>query len=280
MKKIFVISFIMVILSIAIVSYKQANGSCPETNFNDYQSIKDTTMKYVLHKANTRGEFEGGWLKARYSFSFNTYYDPARMNFGVLRVLNDDRIDPAKGFGTHPHDNMEIITIPLQGAVEHKDNMGNHGIIRAGDVQVMSAGKGVRHSEVNPSSKDTLKLLQIWVFPNKKDVQPRYQQMNGITNDIPVNTFKKLVAPDDEKALFVYQNVVFSMGEFKAGARTEYNIAYKGNGVYVFIIEGNAKINGVDVTRRDGIGIWNTDKLQIEIQDNSKILLMDVPMIN
>lgn len=237
-------------------------------------------MQYVLHKAATRGETNAGWLLAKHTFSFNDYYAPDRMNFGALRVLNDDRIDPGKSFPTHGHNNMEIITIPLKGEVYHKDNMGNSGAVRTGDIQVMSAGTGVMHSEANHSQKDTLRLLQIWVLPDQANVKPRYQQINGILDNIPQNSFKKVVAPNDSNAIFLYQDAVFSMGQFEKGKKTDYAVAFKGNGVYAFIIEGSAVINGVSLGRRDGIGIRNTKNLSIEATSDLKVLLMDVPMID
>ncbi|MFN6945964.1 MAG: pirin family protein [Cytophagaceae bacterium] len=237
-------------------------------------------FKYILHKSDTRGQSKTPWLLSRHTFSFNRYYDPERMNFGTLRVLNDDYVDKGKGFGTHPHDNMEIISIVLEGAIEHEDNMGNKGIIKAGDVQIMSAGTGITHSEYNHSKTDPLKFLQIWVFPDKKDVKPRYEQINGILNNVPVNTFKTIVSPTNTNAVFLYQNAVFSIGEFNMQKKAEYSLAYNGNGVYAFILEGSAKINGIPIERRDGIGIWETNKISIETTPGLKILLMDVPMID
>jgi quercetin 2,3-dioxygenase len=234
-------------------------------------------FKYVLHKANTRGETATGWLKAKHTFTFNNYYDPERMNFGALRVFNDDWIDANKGFPLHPHNNMEIITIVLKGAVHHKDDFGNEGTINAGDVQIMSAGTGITHSESNPRN-EPLELFQVWVFPNKKNVKPRYQQKNGIINNLPANAFRTIVSPTDTNGVFLYQNSVFSMGRFDNKRKAEYKMAYKGNGVYAFIVEGSATINGIAADRRDGIGIWNTDKLSIEATSNLKILLMEVPM--
>jgi quercetin 2,3-dioxygenase len=236
-------------------------------------------MQYVLHKSETRGETKASWLHAKHSFTFNNWYDPERMNFGALRVLNDDWIDKGGAFPMHPHNNMEIITIVLEGSIHHTDNMGNSGVINAGDVQVMSAGTGITHSEANASKTNQLKLLQIWVLPNKKNVVPRYQQLNGILKDQPKNSFKKVVAPDDTKAAFVYQNTVFQMGIFEKGKKVDYNLAFAGNGVYAFVLEGSANINGVVVNRRDGVGIWNTSKLTIEAREDLKLLLMDVPML-
>jgi quercetin 2,3-dioxygenase len=236
-------------------------------------------MNYVLHKADTRGETKASWLYAKHSFTFNNWYDPDKMNFGALRVLNDDWIDKGGAFPMHPHNNMEIITIVLDGSIHHTDNMGNSGVINAGDIQVMSAGIGITHAEANASKSEQLRLLQIWVLPNKKNVVPRYQQLNGVLKNQPKNSFKKVVAPDDSNAAFVYQNTVFQMGIFDKGKKAEYTIAFSGNGVYAFILEGSANINGVLVSRRDGLGIWNTGKLVIEAKEDLKLLLMDVPML-
>jgi redox-sensitive bicupin YhaK (pirin superfamily) len=266
-------------LPISLVLSTFACGQ-PKNPHTDKDSKDKASFQYVFHQANTRGESNAGWLLGKHSFSFNEYYDPERMNFGVLRVLNDDQIDPGTGFGTHPHNNMEIITIPLSGTVEHKDNMGNKGLIQAGDVQMMSAGKGITHSEFNHSKTDTLRLLQIWVFPNKQNVTPRYQQINGILTKEKLNAFTKLVAPNDSTALFLYQNVVFSMGKFDKGFKTTYSINWKGNGVYAFVLKGTALVNGIPVNKRDGIGIWDTDHVSLEATQDLEILWMEVPMID
>lgn len=233
---------------------------------------------YIVHKADTRGQTDIGWLKSSHTFSFSDYYDPERMNFGVLRVLNDDSVDGGHGFPMHSHKNMEIISIPLDGIIEHKDNTGSQGIIKAGDIQIMSAGKGITHSEYNHSKSDKLKFLQIWVLPDKADILPRYAQKNsGLTTQQP-NSFKKLLAPNDTSVLFINQNAVFTMGKFEKGKKGEYLVAFKGNGVYAFIIEGKAIVNGIGINRRDGIGLWNTDKVSLEASEDLQILLMDIPM--
>jgi quercetin 2,3-dioxygenase len=247
----------------------------------NYSSITmaQSKMNYVLHKAETRGETKAGWLLAKHSFTFNNWYDPDRMNFGALRVLNDDWIEKGKGFPTHPHNNMEIITIVLEGSLLHKDNMGNSGIINAGDVQVMSAGTGITHSEANASKTEDLRVMQIWVIPNKKNVQPRYQQINNGMNNLQKNTWKKVVSPTDKKAAFVYQNTEFVMGQIDKGKKVDYPIAFKGNGVYAFILEGSALINGIPLSRRDGLGVWDVEKISVEAKENLKLLLIDVPML-
>ena len=236
----------------------------------------------IFHAANTRGHANHGWLNAHHSFSFANYYDPNRMNFGVLRVLNDDIVAPSMGFGTHPHDNMEIITIPLRGALKHRDSMGNEGIIEQFDVQVMSAGTGVRHSEFNANIDTEVSLLQIWIFPNRRNVTPRYDQKTFKPADRR-NEFQTLVAPlehltDTTEALGIHQNAWFSLGNLEKGVEKTYNIQNSSNGVYVFLIEGTATINGHPLSKRDALGIWNTENLHIIAQSDAEILLLDVPM--
>lgn len=233
----------------------------------------------VLHKANTRGHADHGWLNAHHSFSFANYYDPERMHFGVLRVLNDDRIAAGKGFGTHPHDNMEIITIPLSGTIAHKDSMGNSGTINAGEVQVMSAGTGIQHSEFNHKQDEELRLLQIWLFPKKRQVTPRYQQLTLDPKDRN-NAFQQVLSPSpDDAGVWIHQDAWFNIGKFDGGKSATYTIKREGNGVYAFVIDGDATINGQAVGKRDGLGVWDIDKLDINIGANgAEILLMDVPM--
>lgn len=233
----------------------------------------------VLHKAADRGTADHGWLKANFSFSFANWYDPARMHFGVLRVLNDDIVAPGKGFGTHPHDNMEIITIPLRGAIAHKDSMGNSGVINVGDVQVMSAGTGIQHSEFNAQEDKDMNTLQIWLFPKKRQVAPRYQQLTLDAKD-RFNAFQQILSPDpDDAGVWIHQDAWFNIGKFDGGKSATYTIKREGNGVYVFVINGDATINGQAVGERDGIGIWDTDHLNISLgADGAELLLMDVPM--
>ncbi len=232
----------------------------------------------TIHKADSRGFADHGWLKAKHTFSFANYHDPSRIHFGVLRVLNDDFVDGGKGFGMHPHDNMEIITIPLEGDLEHKDSMGNSEVIRHGDIQVMSAGTGILHSEFNKNPDKPVKLLQIWLFPKKKNVEPRYGQMTLDLADRH-NKFQQLVSPNpDDEGLWIHQDAWFSMGRFDKGMDVEYKIKKPGNGVYAFIIEGEATISGNKLGRRDGMGITETDKIEIHADTNTEILLMDIPM--
>jgi redox-sensitive bicupin YhaK (pirin superfamily) len=236
------------------------------------------TMNTVLHKANTRGKANHGWLEANHSFSFANYYNPERMNFGVLRVLNDDSIAPARGFGTHPHDNMEIISIPLEGALEHKDSMGNGAIVQNGDVQVMSAGTGIQHSEFNANKDQHMKLLQIWLFPNKRNVTPRYDQIS-IRDIENKNEFYQILSPNaEDQGVWIHQDAWFYLGQFDSEVSTRHKVQKSGNGVYVFIIEGSATVEGQLLEKRDGFGIWDVKEFDIKAGKNSRILLMDVPM--
>ncbi|WP_433835405.1 pirin family protein [Flavobacterium anhuiense] len=232
----------------------------------------------VLHKAETRGNANHGWLNAYHSFSFASWYNPDRIQFGALRVLNDDTIAAGMGFGTHPHDNMEIITIPLEGDLAHKDSMGNTEVIKNGDIQVMSAGTGIQHSEFNPNADQQTKLLQIWLFPNKRNVTPRYQQ---ITLDVADrhNKLSQVLSPNaDDEGVWIHQDAWFNMGNFDAGISTEYKIKKEGNGVYAFVLKGNVTINGQELNSRDAVGISGTDTLNIVANTDAEFLLMDVPM--
>lgn len=247
--------------------------------FNHLPNTNSKIMENtVLHKAETRGHANHGWLDSHHSFSFANYYNPERMHFGVLRVLNDDRVAPGMGFGTHPHDNMEIISIPLEGDLEHKDSMGNVAVIKNGDVQVMSAGSGITHSEYNKNSSQEVKFLQIWVFPNKKNVKPRYDQITLNVADRH-NRLQQIVSPNPEDAgAWIHQNAWFHLGKFDKGFKTDYKIKDKANGVYAFLLSGKLSINGQELQARDGFGIWSVDKLNIEALENAEVLLMDVPM--
>lgn len=234
----------------------------------------------ILHKADTRGHANHGWLNSHHTFSFANYYNPDRMHFGVLRVLNDDTVAPGMGFGTHPHDNMEIISIPLEGDLEHKDSMGNTSVIKHGDIQVMSAGSGITHSEYNRNKDSEVKFLQIWVFPNQKNVTPRYDQITLNINDRH-NKFQQILSPNKEDAgVWIHQDAWFHLGKFDKGIKTDYSIKKKNNGAYFFILNGEATVNGQALGKRDGFGIWGTDKIEITSNnDNTEILIMDVPMI-
>ena len=234
-------------------------------------------MKKAFHAANTRGNANHGWLNANHSFSFANYHNPERMNFGALRVLNDDTIAPGMGFGTHPHENMEIITIPLEGDLEHKDSMGNIGVINEGEIQVMSAGTGVHHSEYNKNANQAVKVLQLWVFPKKQNVTPRYDQMSVRDLKKP-NDFYQVLSPNSEDAgMWVHQDTWFHLGEFDVEKSLDYTLKKPGNGVYVFVIEGSFNVEGENLKKRDAIGIWDTETITFTAQSESKVLLVEVP---
>lgn len=235
--------------------------------------------KSVLHKAESRGYANHGWLLSRHTFSFANYYDPERIQFGALRVLNDDTVEAGKGFGTHPHDNMEIVSIPLEGDLEHKDSMGNISVIRHGDIQVMSAGTGIFHSEFNRNRDQQVKFLQIWIFPNKKNVTPRYGQITLNLADRQ-NRLQQILSPDaDDEGVWIYQNAWFHIGRFTKGFSTSYNLKSKGNGVYAFVLNGEITLNDEHLKPRDGLGIWETERISIAADSDSELLLMEVPMI-
>lgn len=233
-------------------------------------------MKTIIHKAETRGAADHGWLKAKHTFSFANYYDPSRVHFGVLRVLNDDWVAPTMGFGLHPHDNMEIITIPLEGALRHRDSMGNEGVIEKNEVQVMSAGTGIYHSEHNASSELPVSLLQIWVMPNAKNVEPRYMQKRFDAADRQ-NKWQTIVSPD-KSGLWVHQNTWFSLGDFSKENTTNYTLHQPENGLYVFVIDGSIEIAGETLSKRDGMGIRDTNKVTLKAISDAQVLLMEVPM--
>ena len=249
-----------------------------QVGFNHMPNNEIRTERTVLHKANTRGSANHGWLKVNHTFSFANYHNPNRMNFGVLRVLNDDIIAGGRGFNTHPHDNMEIITIPIEGDLEHKDSMGNGTVIKNGDIQVMSAGTGIKHSEFNANKELPVKVLQIWLFPNKRNVKPRYDQLS-LKSISKQNTFNQILSPSSmDQGVWIHQNAWFSLGEFTQDMDINYTLNSDTNGVYAFIIEGDAVIQKQKLEKRDGFGIWNSKELNISAKKNSKILLMEVPM--
>jgi len=243
---------------------------------NPESKIKDNS---VIHKADSRGKADHGWLVSNHTFSFANYHNPERMHFGVLRVLNDDTVEAGRGFGTHPHDNMEIISIPLEGDLEHKDSMGNTAVIRSGDIQVMSAGTGIMHSEFNKNDDQRVKFLQIWVYPNKRNVTPRYDQIT-LDKTKSKNKFQQILSPNpDDEGVWIHQEAWFHLGNFENNTETDYQVKKKGNGVYAFIIQGSAEIEGQPLAERDGFGVWNVENLQIKAtSDHTEILLMDVPM--
>ncbi|MBD8489014.1 pirin family protein [Echinicola sp. CAU 1574] len=236
-------------------------------------------MKSILHKALTRGHANHGWLDSHHTFSFANYYDPERIHFGMLRVLNDDQVAPGMGFGAHPHENMEIISIPLEGDLEHRDSMGNTTVIKEGDIQVMSAGTGITHSEYNKNKDKAVKFLQIWIIPSKRNVKPRYDQ---ITLDISSlkNRLAQILSPSaNDEGIWIHQNAWFHLGDLESGISLTYSLkSPENNGVYIFLLEGQLEINGQELSRRDGMGIWDTKSLELKALNKSKVLLMEVPM--
>jgi len=235
-------------------------------------------MKIIIHKADTRGHANHGWLNTYHTFSFASYYNPERIHFGALRVLNDDTIAAGEGFGTHPHDNMEIITLPLVGDLKHKDSMGNEGVIKSGDLQVMSAGSGIEHSEFNASNEKEVQLLQIWLFPHKKNVVPRYDQisLHDLEKD---NELYQILSPNKKgNGVWIHQEAWFHLGNLSSGWKGTYTLKGKNHGVYIFVIEGEASIENNLLNSRDGMGISEVKKFSITAHEDSRLLLMEVPM--
>ncbi len=237
-------------------------------------------MKTILHKANTRGHANHGWLDSYHTFSFAGYHNPERVHFGALRVLNDDTVAGGMGFGTHPHDNMEIISIPTLGDLEHQDSMGNKQVIRQGDVQVMSAGTGILHSEKNKNHDKEVKFFQIWVFPNKRNVEPRYDQQSFTEGD-KHNKLLTVVSPigTNDGGVQIHQDAWFSLGRLDKGFLTTHTLRNKNNGVYTFVIEGDITVNGKSLNKRDGLAILETEQLTIKADSDADVLLMEVPLL-
>lgn len=234
--------------------------------------------EYILHKAKSRGFADHGWLKSFHTFSFANYHNPQRMHFGVLRVLNDDYVREGMGFGTHPHQNMEIISIPLSGELQHQDDMGNTSTIKKGEIQVMSAGTGVYHSEYNPSKFEPVEFLQIWVFPNKKNVEPRYDQKNYISNN-KLNSLQQILSPNpDDEGVWIHQNAWFYYGKFEANKLNTYTLNDKENGIYIFVINGNILIDHLKLSTRDGLGIKNGNEINYSTISDVEFLLMEIPI--
>lgn len=235
-------------------------------------------MEKILHRANSRGRAEHGWLHSHHTFSFASYFNPERMGFGKLRVLNDDFVAPAQGFGTHPHDNMEIVSIPLAGSLRHKDSMGNQHVIRNGEIQIMSAGTGIAHSEYNNSDTEQVNFLQIWVLPKKLDIQPRYGQR---LFDLPAkhNRFQTVVAPDErDGSLWINQDAYFSLADLDAGITETYTINSPHNGVYIFLLDGQVRIAGETLDKRDALGLAGVPSIEIQALEKSELLCIEVPM--
>lgn len=234
-------------------------------------------MDTVVHKSDKRGFADHGWLRSRHSFSFAGYYNPERVHFGALRVLNDDKVAGGQGFGTHPHDNMEIISIPLSGDLEHRDSTGRSEVIRQGDVQIMSAGSGLRHSEYNHNKDKSVEFLQIWVFPKERDITPRYEQRSYRATD-RVNRFQTVVSPKGGEALTINQDAWFSLGDLEKGSSLDYQLNKEGNGLYAFVLTGEATIAGESLNTRDAVGITDAQRVNITADTDTEILLMEVPM--
>jgi len=233
----------------------------------------------IYHPAASRGLVDLGWLKSYHTFSFGNYYNPAMMHFGALRVLNDDSLDGGKGFGDHPHDNMEIISIPLSGDLKHHDSMDNVAVISDGDIQVMSAGTGIFHQEHNDDEEEMAKFLQIWVYPNKRNVEPRYDQLT-LNKAARHNKLQQVLSPNaDDEGVWIYQNAWFNLGNYDKGLSAHYQLKANGNGAYIFVISGAIKIGQQALNTRDGFGIWKTNEFTIEVLSDAEFLIMEVPMI-
>ena len=237
-------------------------------------------MKSIIYPASERGGADFGWLNARHSFSFGQWYDSSKIHFGALRVLNDDIVKGGGGFPAHPHDNMEIVTIPLRGALAHKDSTGGEGAIRSGDIQIMSAGTGIKHSEFNASQTEDVNLLQVWVFPKLSNIKPRYDQKTfEVANR--QNVWQVVVSPEEnDHTLWINQDAQFALTNMDAGKKLHYDIRFNGNGVYVFVIDGSVKINDQVLGKRDAAGIYNTDRFEIDALEPAQLLAIEVPMIN
>lgn len=235
-------------------------------------------MKKVIHKAATRGHANHGWLNSFHTFSFSSYHNPDRVHFGALRVLNDDTVAPGMGFGQHPHDNMEIISIPLSGELKHRDTTGTEAVIKTGDIQIMSAGSGLQHSEMNNSRTEEVKFLQIWVFPKERNISPRYDQKTFDASQ-RINNWQLIVSPEkSEESIWINQDAWFSLTRLEKGKSLNYSLHKKGNGVYVFILKGDALVAGETLQSRDGLGIIETDALTFSTDIEAEILVMEVPM--
>ncbi len=235
-------------------------------------------MYYVIHRADTRGISKASWLESRHTFSFADYYDPERMGFGVLRVLNDDIISAGQGFPNHGHHDMEIITIPLAGAVQHEDSLGNASVVQAGEVQIMSAGKGVVHAERNASNTETLSLLQIWIEPKVRGIAPRYEQkiFNSAHRQ---DRLQELVSPrQDDRALWINQDAYLSRISCSEKSAIAYRPHVVGHGVYLFVMQGEIRVFGEFLGVRDGVGVGDAREVSWYAEDHAEILILEVPM--
>ena len=235
-------------------------------------------MRTIYQAADSRGDANHGWLKSKHTFSFANYHNPERMGFGALRVINDDFVIAGQGFGKHSHRDMEIISIPLSGKLGHSDNIGSNGIIETGEIQVMSAGTGITHSEMNADDHEAVSFLQIWVIPNKMNAEPRYQQIR-MDELMKPNAFNQILSPNsDDAGVWIHQDAWFSMGDFDKGVTETYQLKNPNNGVYIFVISGKVVINGNTLDTRDGLGVWDTKNFTMDVLDGAKVLLMEVPI--
>ena len=270
---------ILNVAALANVNAAEAKTKNEKLGYNHLPNKEYKTMNTVLHKADTRGDANHGWLQSKHSFSFANYHNPERMHFGVLRVLNDDIVAPGMGFGTHAHQNMEIISIPMEGDLEHKDSMDNVAVIKSGDIQVLSAGTGITHSEYNKNKDKEVNFLQIWVFPKEKNVTPRYDQITLDVSDRN-NKFQQVLSPNpDDSGVWIHQNAWFNMTNLSEGKELTYQLNNpEENGVYAFVLKGNATINNQPLNKKDGFGIWDIAALDIKADTDAEILLMEIPM--
>ena len=235
-------------------------------------------MRTLIHRSDTRGYAQHGWLESYHTFSFASYYDPQRIQFGALRVLNDDTVAAGQGFGKHPHKNMEIISIPLEGDLAHQDSMGNVKIIKEGELQVMSAGRGIYHSEYNRHDDRPVKFLQIWVIPDKQNVAPRYDQISLNQWAVP-DRFYQIVSPyKHDQGVWIHQQAWFSLADLHAGKQARYSLKGAAHGVYLFVLEGQVNVGDETLYRRDGLGTWDVDKIMVEATKTSRLLLIEVPL--
>lgn len=234
-------------------------------------------MKTILHKSEDRGHVDHGWLNTYHSFSFASYYDPSKTHFGALRVLNDDTVQGGKGFGRHFHDNMEIVSIPTSGALQHQDSTGHKHVIKQGDIQIMSAGSGIEHSEKNANDDREVKFFQIWVIPKAHDIAPRYDQ-KVLSSENRKNRWQTIVAPDNKEAVFINQDAWFSLGNLDKNFSIPYSLHRPENGVYIFVIKGKIEVDGQSLNSRDALGVWETASIQVQANEESEVLLIEVPM--
>lgn len=235
-------------------------------------------MNTVIHKSELRGHANHGWLDTHHTFSFGMYHDPSRVHFGMLRVLNDDFVIGGAGFGKHGHDNMEIISIPLQGSLAHSDSTGNEGIISTGDIQIMSAGSGIQHAEYNASETELVNFLQLWIFPKERNISPRYDQLTFTKEQLRNRLYNIVSATEKEGTLWINQDAELYLGEFDVLIQISHAIKSANHGIYVFVIEGSVTIGDITLNKRDGIGIYDADSVLATVHEQSKILLIEVPM--